>query len=223
MTGVQTCALPILLGLTFANKDDYNKIQEDDRIDIIDLIGFAADKQLTLALNHADGSKETIKVNHTYNAGQIGWFKAGSALNLMAEKFNPVKKATPVALPAKEIAPVNAKGVPKPLANKTSVQTATIDEKTKPVAEKLVTKKIVLKKSTPANVVKAVKLLVKKVVSKVTSKKAAKKKTVKLATKKKAAKKVKKVIARKALKKAVKKAVKKVVKKAKATKKKSRR
>jgi aconitate hydratase len=76
-----------MLALTFSNEADYDKIQEDDIIDIIDLTSFAPEKQLTLVLNHKNGQKETIKVNHTYNAGQIEWFKAGSALNLMAKQI----------------------------------------------------------------------------------------------------------------------------------------
>jgi aconitate hydratase len=75
-----------MLALTFANEADYDKIQEDDSIDIIDLKDFAPGKQLTLVLNHKDGSSDQIKVNHSYNAGQIGWFRAGSALNLIAGK-----------------------------------------------------------------------------------------------------------------------------------------
>jgi aconitate hydratase len=72
-----------MLALTFANKDDYEKIQEDDVIDIIGLTSFAEGKPLTLVLNHKDGKKDEIAVNHTYNAQQIDWFKAGAALNLM--------------------------------------------------------------------------------------------------------------------------------------------
>ncbi|WP_373495583.1 aconitate hydratase [Aquiflexum sp.] len=72
-----------MLALTFANTSDYVLIQEDDAIDIVGLNTFAPGKQLTVVLNHADGSKHEIKVNHTYNAGQIEWFKAGSALNLI--------------------------------------------------------------------------------------------------------------------------------------------
>lgn len=72
-----------MLALTFANEADYDKILEDDQIDFADLKDFAPGKPLTLVLNHADGSSESIKVNHTYNDGQIGWFKAGSALNLI--------------------------------------------------------------------------------------------------------------------------------------------
>ena len=72
-----------MLGLTFANKDDYNKIQEDDNIDILDLTSFAPNHPLTLRLTHKDGSVESIKVNHTYNEQQIEWFKAGGALNII--------------------------------------------------------------------------------------------------------------------------------------------
>ena len=72
-----------MLALTFANPVDYDKIQEDDTIDIIDLTNFAPDKPLTLLLKHNDGSSEEIKVNHSYNENQIGWFKAGSALNMI--------------------------------------------------------------------------------------------------------------------------------------------
>ena len=75
-----------ILALTFANPEDYDKIQEDDVIDIIDLNEFAPGKPLTLVIHHADGSEETIKVNHSYNEHQIEWFKAGSALNLIRQK-----------------------------------------------------------------------------------------------------------------------------------------
>ena len=73
-----------MLGLTFANEADYDKIKEDDVFNFIDLESFTPGKQLHLELVHADGSKETIALNHTYNAQQIAWFKAGSALNLIA-------------------------------------------------------------------------------------------------------------------------------------------
>ena len=72
-----------MLALTFANKEDYNKISEDDVIDVIGLGSFAPGKQLELVLNHKDGSSETIAVNHTYNEQQIEWFKAGGALNII--------------------------------------------------------------------------------------------------------------------------------------------
>ncbi|MVZ66600.1 aconitate hydratase [Sphingobacterium sp. DK4209] len=72
-----------MLGLTFANKEDYDKIKEDDTIDINGLTEFAPNKPLTLVLHHADGTSEEIIANHTYNEQQIGWFKAGGALNII--------------------------------------------------------------------------------------------------------------------------------------------
>ena len=72
-----------MLGLTFDNESDYNKIKEDDTFNFIDLVDFSAGQQLTLEVIHADGTKENIKLNHTYNEQQIEWFKAGSALNLI--------------------------------------------------------------------------------------------------------------------------------------------
>jgi aconitate hydratase len=73
-----------MLGLTFANEADYEKIQENDTINFVDLVDFAPGKPLTLEFVHADGTKDSILANHTYNEGQIGWFVAGSALNLIA-------------------------------------------------------------------------------------------------------------------------------------------
>jgi aconitate hydratase len=70
-----------MLGLTFVDENDYDKIQEDDTFNFTDLEGFAPDKTLNLEAVHADGSVNNIKLNHTYNAQQIEWFRAGSALN----------------------------------------------------------------------------------------------------------------------------------------------
>jgi aconitate hydratase len=72
-----------MLGLTFATEADYDLIQQDDTFNFIDLKDFAEGKQLTLEAVHADGSKDLIKLDHTYNAPQIKWYKAGSALNLI--------------------------------------------------------------------------------------------------------------------------------------------
>ncbi|HOZ91202.1 MAG TPA: aconitate hydratase [Bacteroidia bacterium] len=72
-----------MLALTFADKADYDKIKEDDTFDIIGLTSFTPGVPLTLVLHHADGSKEEIKVNHSYNEHQIAWFKAGGALNII--------------------------------------------------------------------------------------------------------------------------------------------
>jgi aconitate hydratase len=76
-----------MLALTFANKEDYDKIQEDDSIDITGLTKFAPGKQLTVVLNHKDGSVDKVPVNHTYNEQQIEWFKAGGALNVIRSEF----------------------------------------------------------------------------------------------------------------------------------------
>ena len=72
-----------MLGLTFSSDSDYDKIQEDDTFNFIDLVDFAPGKPLTLEIVHSNGTKEEIKLNHTYNDSQIEWFKAGSALNLI--------------------------------------------------------------------------------------------------------------------------------------------
>jgi len=72
-----------MLGLTFADKADYDKVQEGDRIDIIGLKDFQPGKALKVNLNHADGSQDSFDVYHSYNENQIEWFKAGSALNLI--------------------------------------------------------------------------------------------------------------------------------------------
>jgi aconitate hydratase len=75
-----------MLGITFAKESDYDLIQEDDTFNFVDLKDFAPGKLLTIEVVHADGSKDTIKANHTYNEAQIEWFKAGSALNLIKEQ-----------------------------------------------------------------------------------------------------------------------------------------
>jgi aconitate hydratase len=151
-----------MLALTFSNKEDYNKILEDDRIDIVGLTAFAPEKPLTLVLNHIDGKKETITVNHTYNASQIEWFKSGSALNKMgtddAKKKSAAKKKP------------TAKAVVKKAMKKAA-------PKKKAVAKKVVkkaTKKTVKKATKKA--VKSAKKLIKKVAKKAVKKKVAGKK-----------------------------------------------
>ncbi|HLZ86513.1 MAG TPA: hypothetical protein VKQ52_04720, partial [Puia sp.] len=72
-----------MLALTFANKEDYDKVLEDDSIDIVGLTSFAPGKPLTMVLNHTNGSKDEVSLNHTYNEPQIAWFKAGGALNVI--------------------------------------------------------------------------------------------------------------------------------------------
>jgi aconitate hydratase len=75
-----------MLALTFDNEADYDRIKEGDTFNFTDLDAFAPGKQITLEVVHSDGSKHTIKLNHTYNAQQIEWFKAGSALNLIKKQ-----------------------------------------------------------------------------------------------------------------------------------------
>jgi aconitate hydratase len=76
-----------MLALTFSNEADYDKIEENDIINFTDLTSFAPEKQLHLELVHANGTKDVIAVNHTYNAQQIDWFKAGGALNLIRKSI----------------------------------------------------------------------------------------------------------------------------------------
>ncbi|MFT4061154.1 MAG: aconitate hydratase [Edaphocola sp.] len=76
-----------MLAVTFANPDDYNKILEDDNIDIVGLTEFAPGKQLAVTAHHKDGTADEFPVNHTYNQQQIEWFKAGSALNIIRKEF----------------------------------------------------------------------------------------------------------------------------------------
>ena len=75
-----------MLALTFVNKEDYDRILEDDVIDIVGLTEFTPNVPLTVVLNHADGTKDEISVNHSYNAQQIEWFKAGGALNIIRKQ-----------------------------------------------------------------------------------------------------------------------------------------
>jgi aconitate hydratase len=76
-----------MLALTFANKEDYDKVQEDDSFDIVGLSSFAPGVPVNVVLNHADGTKDTISLNHTYNEPQIEWFRAGGALNVIRRQF----------------------------------------------------------------------------------------------------------------------------------------
>ncbi len=76
-----------MLALTFAHKEDYDKVLEDDSIDIRGLNSFTPGVPLTVVLNHIDGTVDTIEVNHTYNEPQIEWFKAGGALNVIRAEF----------------------------------------------------------------------------------------------------------------------------------------
>jgi len=81
-----------MLAITFNNKEDYNKILEDDVIDIKELTSFAVDSPLEVVLHHKDGTTDSFPVNHTYNEQQIEWFKAGGALNIIRKEFADSKK-----------------------------------------------------------------------------------------------------------------------------------
>lgn len=183
-----------MLAVTFSREEDYDKIQEDDTIDLTDLTSFAPDKQLTMVLNHKNGSKDTIMLNHTYNAGQIEWFKAGSALNLMAKQITASTFKQPMSRPIattpggkKIVKPLKAKEkkadkkaakqVNKAAGKKSATKVAA---KKKVTAKKAVAKKAAKKSAKPKNGIakKIVKKLVR-VVAKAVSKKgkaAAKKK-----------------------------------------------
>lgn len=174
-----------MLGLTFSNKEDYNKIQEDDVIDVIGLTEFAPEKPLTLVLHHSDGTQDKISVNHTYNKNQIEWFKAGSALNLMGilaraaadktknQKTGLVETVTTamkkaVKKIAKKVLPKSKAKVVKKAAKKSAVKSAK-----KVVAKKIAAKKV--KKVAKKVKAKAPKKAIKKMAKK-SPKKAAKKK-----------------------------------------------
>ena len=76
-----------MLALTFAEKSDYDKIQENDTIEVIGLTTFTPGQPLKVVLNHENNTKDEILVNHTYNQQQIEWFKAGGALNIIRRDF----------------------------------------------------------------------------------------------------------------------------------------
>jgi aconitate hydratase len=157
-----------MLAITFSNESDYDLVREDDIVDIIDLTGFSPDRQLTVVLRHKDGSSDTIKVNHTYNAGQILWFKAGSALNLMARQI----AAGGFKQPMKNMRPAKNAGKKSPPKKKLSKTAA------KKVASKTVAKQAAKKPAKKGVVKKAVSKVVKlakKVKNAVTKKKAVKK------------------------------------------------
>ena len=194
-----------MLAITFANEADYELIREDDTIDIVDLKDFAPDRQLTLVLRHNDGTSDTIKVNHTYNAGQILWFKAGSALNLMAREITGKEEGK------KTVAKKQTVTSKQPVVEKQSVAAKPSALSKKPVVNKTPAAKTVSKPAAKTAVkkigTKATKPPVK--IAKPSSKKTAAKAPVKKAGKKVVAKKVAKKTAKKGL---VKKALSKVVK-----------
>jgi aconitate hydratase len=133
-----------MLALTFANKDDYNKIQEDDIIDINGLTTFSPDKPLTITLSHQDGSRDTITVNHSYNANQILWFKAGSALNLMGGNKSQKAKKKPAA---KKVAKKVTKKITKKAAKKVVKKKAAKKAVKKAAKKKVIARKKAVKKT----------------------------------------------------------------------------
>lgn len=157
-----------MLPLTFVDPNDYDKIQEDDTFDLIGLKEFAPGKQLKLVVKHSDGSTDEIWLNHSFNAGQVAWFKAGSALNLIASSM---KK--------KEV-----KGKKKEIKGKKKRRN---EEKT---SKKKIVKKSTMPKKKAASK-KPVKKITRKHVKK-TARKIVKKSSVKKVVKKKAKKVMKK-------------------------------
>ena len=76
-----------MLALTFVNPDDYDKIRQDDKVSITDFAAMAPGRNMTVQLDHADGTHESFQVAHTYNQAQIDWVRAGSALNKIREEL----------------------------------------------------------------------------------------------------------------------------------------
>ncbi len=147
-----------MLPLTFTDPNDYDKILEDDTFDLIGLKEFAPGRQLKLVVKHSDGSSDEIWLNHSFNAGQIEWFKAGGALNLIA-----------ASMKKKEI-----KGKKKRSKEKKIIKKKIVKKSAKP-KRKAASKKLV-KKITR----KPVKKTAKKIVKKSSVKKVVKKKTKKV-------------------------------------------
>jgi len=74
-----------MLALTFKYPDDYDLIREDDQVSIVGLKNFTPGVPLELIIQHSDGTEDKAELNHSFNEAQIEWFKAGSALNLIAK------------------------------------------------------------------------------------------------------------------------------------------
>ncbi len=126
-----------MLPLTFANPSDYDKIQENDKLSLAGLNEFAPEKQLKLIAKHSDGSVDEIWLNHSFNAGQIEWFKAGGALNLIAASFKLQGTRKKVGKGKKE----RSKRGKKPVVKKKNAAKKKIVKAKKPVAKKKVIRK----------------------------------------------------------------------------------
>ncbi len=176
-----------MLALTFSNKEDYNKIQEDDKIDILGLVDFTPEKSLTMVFHHSDGTQDSISVNHTYNKNQMEWFKAGSALNLMgivaerelafaqAQSAKNGIVATVTSAIKKSVKKIFSKAPAKKVGKKP------VKKSNKKAPIKVISKKKPVKKTAAKKVVsKAPKKAVKKVAKKVVAKKSTGKKPLKV-------------------------------------------
>jgi len=137
-----------MLPLTFANTSDYDKIQEDDKLSLVGLNEFAPEKQLKLIVQHSNGATDEIMLNHSFNVGQIEWFKAGGALNLIAKSFqrSAVSKKKSVKKSVAKKKPIVKKSVAKKKVVKTKKVKSKTPKRTKPVVKKKTVKKIVRKK-----------------------------------------------------------------------------
>lgn len=167
-----------MLALTFANPSDYDRIQESDLVAIRGLENFAPGVPLMLVVHHQDGSVDQCTLNHSYNAAQIAWFRAGSALNLIAAEETRRAAAETKAVVVKP-------AVKKPATKKTAAKKPAATKKVakKPAAKKPV-KKAAAKKVTAKKAAK--KVAPKKLVKKVAPKKAVKRAVKKTAPKKRA-------------------------------------
>ncbi len=175
-----------MLPLTFANPNDYDKIQEDDKLSLVGLSEFAPEKQLKLIVKHSDGSVDEIMLNHSFNAGQIEWFKAGSALNLIAKSFQPSEGSKKKISPKKKaVSGKGKKGKRKEGKKKRRKEEKIISKKIRKVAVKKVKpavkkKKVASKKANIMSKQKAIKVVkIARSVGNKSAKSIAKKKVIK--------------------------------------------
>ena len=124
-----------MLPLTFANPADYDKVREDDRVSITGLTAIAPGAPLTLVLNHSDGSKDECVLNHTFNENQIGWFKAGSALNLIAQGTSRISVREEKPVRARSARTSKSKAAKKASPAKKAKKTAKKVKKVKPAGK----------------------------------------------------------------------------------------